>query len=156
MSQLVFEKLLKFLQGHQVEYQLFTHEPVYTSEQAAQIRGSNLKEGAKALIFIADGQPIMIVVPGDKKVDTKRFKEISAVQDLHMATPGEVEVAMGGVKVGAVHPFGNLHSLPVYADQSVGGNNQIVFNAGLHTQSIRMSSADYFRLVKPTVGNFVV
>lgn len=150
----VFERIVNFLNKKRIPYQLFEHEPVYTSEQAAKIRGSSLKEGAKALIFVADGKPVMIVVPGDKKVDVKRFKEIYKISDLRMATPQEVETVTGGVKIGAVHPLGNLHNLPVYVDNSLGRNQEIVFNAGLHTKSIRMRYQDYYRLVGPMLGNF--
>ncbi|MFZ5365943.1 MAG: aminoacyl-tRNA deacylase [Patescibacteria group bacterium] len=155
MSQVVFEEIIRLLQANKINYYLFEHEPVYTSEQAAKVRGSSLKGGAKALIFVADGKPIMIVVPGDKKVDIGRFKEVEKIDDLRMATPEEV-VQLTGLQIGAVHPLGNLHNLPVYVDKSLGRNQEIVFNAGLHTKSIRMKYQDYFCLVKPSLGDFAI
>ena len=62
------------LDENKVEYKVIDHKPVFTSEDAAKIRGSSLKLGAKALIMKADKKSIMIVVPGDKKVDTSIFK----------------------------------------------------------------------------------
>lgn len=153
MSQVVFEKIVKLLQDNQIDCQLLEHEPVYTSEQAAKIRGSSLKQGAKALIFYADKKPIMIVVSGDKKVDIKKFKITHHVKDLRMATPGEVEELMG-VKIGAVHPLGVIHDLPTYVDKGLGRDEEIIFNAGLHTKSIKMKYCDYYSLVKPNLGDF--
>lgn len=152
----VFERVVNLLNEKKIPHTLFEHEPVYTSEQAAKIRGTSLRQGAKALIFLADGKPMMVVVPGDKKVDVKKFKQIYKIGDLRMAVPEEVEQVTGGVKIGAVHPLGNLHNLPVYIDKSLGKSREIVFNAGLHTKSIKMSYRDYFRLVRPIIGDFSV
>lgn len=155
MSEAVFQKIIELLKKKNIKFSIFEHEPVYTSEQAAKIRGSSLKQGAKALIFVADGKPVMFVVPGDKRVDVKKFKISYGIKDLRMATPGEVEIITSGVKVGAVHPFGNIYGLPVYVDKSLGRSQEIIFNAGLHTKSIKMRYQDYYRLVKPILSSFV-
>jgi Ala-tRNA(Pro) deacylase len=156
MSKSAYPKIIKLLLNNKTSYKLLKHQPVYTSEQAAKVRGSSLKAGAKALIFLADNKPIMIVVPGNKKVNVRKFKDAYKIKNLAMATPDEVEKITEGVKIGAVHPFGNLHNLPVYVDQSLGRNKEIVFNAGVHDRSIKMEYRDYYRLVKPKLGKFAM
>lgn len=153
MSQKVFEKIIEILKDNQINYQLLKHEPVFTSEEAAKVRGTSIKQAAKALVFYADKMPIMIVLPGDKKIDVKKFKKAHQAKDLRMATPKEVEELIG-VKIGAVHPLGMIHGLPVYVDNSLGKNQEVVFSAGLHTRSIKMKYRDWFRLAKPKLGNF--
>lgn len=150
-----FLKLQSLLDKHKVVYKVFNHEPVFTSEQAAKIRGGggNLREGAKALVFMAEEKPIMIVVSGAFQIDTKKFKSLFKVHDLRMATPEEVE-QITGVKIGAVHPFGNLFGIPLYIDESLAENEEIIFNAGLHTRSIRMEFADFKSLTKGILGSF--
>jgi Ala-tRNA(Pro) deacylase len=54
-------------------------------------------------------------------------------------------------EVGAMPPFGNLYDMDVYVDSSLGNNREIVFNAGSHTEVIRMSYADFERLVNPKI-----
>ena len=154
-NQGVFEKIIKLLQDNKINYQLFEHEPVYTSEEAAKVRGTKIEQGAKALVMIADKKPIMLVTSAAKKVDTKKFKEAFGVGDLRMATAEEVK-DLTGVEIGAVPPFAHLFELPLYVDQSLGKNEKIVFNAGLHTKSIKMSYQDYRQLTKPTSGSFSV
>ena len=46
----VFERIEKLLEGHGVEFDVLRHESVYTSEEAAAIRGTPLASGAKALV----------------------------------------------------------------------------------------------------------
>lgn len=156
MSETVFQKIVALLEKENIKFSICEHEPVFTSEQAAQIRGSSLKQGAKALVFYADKKPIMIVIAGDRKVDSKKVKSFYGIHDLRLASSDEIEELLEGVKVGAVPPFGDLFNLPVYVDQSLGENKEIVFNAGLHTKSIKMSYQDWFDLVKPTLGDFAI
>ncbi len=149
----VFESIVKLLKNKKKEYTLHEHEPVFTSEQAAKVRGTDLKRGAKALIMYADKKPVMIVVPADRKVDTKKFKMLYKVKDLRMAKPEEVKT-VSHVEIGAVPPFGNLFSIPLYVDHALFENQIIDFNAGSHTKSIEMKAEDFKTITHPTVGDF--
>jgi Ala-tRNA(Pro) deacylase len=46
-------------------------------------------------------------------------------------------------------PFGNLYGMDVLVEESLAANENIVFNAGSHTEVIRLAYADFERLVKP-------
>lgn len=151
----IFEKIIKLLKENDINYELIEHEPVYTSEEAANVRGTSLRQGAKAIVFSADKHPILIVVPGDKKIDTKIFKERYGIKDLKILSPDEVKEKTG-LEIGAIPPFGNLMGLPTYVDELLTQNKEIVFNAGSHTKSIRMSSQDYIKLCRPKIGDFSV
>jgi Ala-tRNA(Pro) deacylase len=59
-----------------------------------------------------------------------------------------------GVPIGAVPPFGALFGIPLYVDAIVRTMASVVFNAGLHTKSLRVSASDYERVDKPIVGEF--
>ena len=149
----VFEKIKNLLDQNKVEYKLMEHKAVFTSEDAAAVRKTELKLGAKALIMKADKKPIMIVVPGDKKVDTSTFKKLYFIKDLTMATREEVK-AISGVEVGAVPPFGNLFKIPLYFDKTIVDNETVFFNAGSHSKSISMKGLDLEKATKPIVGEF--
>lgn len=149
----VFENIKDLLDKNKISYKLIEHKPAFTSEDAAKIRGSSLSLGAKALIMKADKKSIMIVVPGDKKVDTSTFKKLYQVKDLEMATKEEVK-AVSGVEVGAVPPFGNLFKIPLYFDKTIVENGVVFFNAGSHSKSISLKGSDLEKITKPIVGNF--
>ena len=149
----VFENIKNLLDKNKISYKLIEHKPVFTSEDAAKIRGSSLSLGAKALIMKADKKSIMIVVPGDKKVDTSIFKKLYQVKDLEMATAEEVKV-ISGVEVGAVPPFGNLFKIPLYFDKTIVENDIVFFNAGSHSKSISIKGSDLEKVTRPIVGSF--
>jgi aspartyl-tRNA synthetase len=150
----LFEKIQKDLSKKQLPFELTEHQPVSTSQEAADVRGVSLSTGAKALLFFADEQPVMVVVPGDKKMDMKRFKQTYGIKDLRMATPQEVQ-QVTTVAIGAVPPFGHLIHIPLYADESIRQCNTIYFNPGRHDRTIGMKEVHWEQAAQPIVGVFV-
>jgi len=148
-------KLIKELLDHNgISYKVSEHEPVYTSEQAARVRGVQLKTGVKALVLKAvRGSFIMGLVAADRKVNLKKLAKIVQTKKLRLASPKEV-LQITGCEVGSVHPFGNLHNLPTYLDSSILENDIVNFNAGLHTVSIEMKSKGLVKVIKPVIEDF--
>lgn len=153
-GQAVYDNIVHELETYNVIFDPYEHESVRTSEEAAKIRNTPLSEGAKALILIADKKPILVTVPGDRKLDTKAFRKQFGVKDLKMATPEEVEKVTGGVTIGAVPPFGHIFNIVLYMDESLRESEYVSFNAGLQTRSIRIKQKDFERVSKPIVGSF--
>jgi prolyl-tRNA editing enzyme YbaK/EbsC (Cys-tRNA(Pro) deacylase) len=149
----VYDQIIAMLRGSHILFEAYEHEAVKTSEEAAKIRNTPLHAGAKALVMFADGKPIMITVPGDQKIDTKIFKDLYNIRDLRMATPDEVQ-KVTGVPIGAVPPFGHIFNIPLYMGSSLAENENVFFNAGLHTKSITISEKDYEKAARPIIGIF--
>lgn len=156
---IVVQKIKDLLTAHNAWLEVFEHEPVTTSEDAAKIRtGYSLSQGTKALIVKAKVPEkgkifIMVVVPGDQKFDSEKLKGVFGIREVRFATEDEVIEITGGVKRGGVPPFGNLFDLAVYADQKVFENEKVIFNAGDRSVSIGMFSKDYKEIVNPLVGD---
>lgn len=149
----VFEKIIELFNSHDIKYELIEHEPVYTSEDAAKIRDTKLSEGAKALVFIADKAPILVVCPGDKRVDTKAFKIEFKIKDLSMATREKVK-ELTTLEIGSIPPTGSTMSLKTYFDSAFKDKDMVSFNAGAHTKSIRMRACDLIEAESPIFGNY--
>ncbi len=149
-----FGEIEEFLDGHKVKYEIIEHEPVYTSEEAARIRGFDLKSGIKSLIFKITKKDrhdfVLILVSGDKKVDNKKLAKILSADNVKLADPQEV-FEKTGCEIGSCHPFGNLVGLEIYMDRSILNNETIAFNAGLHTITITMKPHDLVKLIKPKI-----
>jgi len=151
----VYQAIKKLLTDNQIEFKEFEHPPVRTSDDAAKVRGTDISHGAKALIFEADKKPILIVVPGNRKVDTKKFKTLYSIKDLRMLTPQEI-LDKFGLEVGSIPPWGNVLGIPTYFDQALLSNIAVDFNVGSLTKSMEAKSADLERIVKPIIGEFSV
>lgn len=148
MSVPVFERLHAQLQAAQIEFRVLHHEPVYTSEQAAAVRGASLASGAKALIVKLDTRFVMLVLPADRKLDSKAVKVGLGVKSIRFASKDEV-LTLTGLEPGSIPPFGSLFGLPTYVDPALAEQATITFNAGAHAISVFMAHADYVRIEQP-------
>lgn len=150
---IVFDQIRAFLDEQRIEYKLSEHEAVKTSEEAARIRGTELRTGAKAIVIKAEDTFYLFVLPGDRKMDWKKIKALLNTKRLRLATQEEAE-QVTGAKIGAIPPLGNILGLPTYLDKKVLENEWINFNPGSRTHSIAMKSSDLARIVNPIIEEF--
>ncbi|MBS3174903.1 hypothetical protein J4440_03415 [Candidatus Woesearchaeota archaeon] len=148
-----FKNIKQFLDKNNIEYKIFEHPPVYTSEDAAKIRNVDIKSGAKSMIVRSEGKFYNFVLSAAKKLDWNKVKSILNSKSASFATPEEV-IKTIHCEVGSVPPFGNLYNIKVYCDHSLLENEYIDFNAGLHEISIKMQSKDWVKLVNPEILDF--
>ena len=145
----IFERIQLRLTEAKIPFSISHHEPVFTSEQAAAVRGVELCSGAKALVVKAGERFVMLVVPADRKLDSKKARSGIEVKSTRFATKEEV-LALTTLEPGSIPPFGSLFALPTFVDPALGLNASINFNAGDHAISIQMSFADYMLAENPT------
>jgi len=151
----IFDKIVDFLNTENVSYRVIEHEVVRSSQEEAEKTGTNLSQGAKTLIMFGDGHPLMVVLSSIDKIEFKKLKKALSIKDLVMATPDQVKEIVG-VEVGAVPPFGNLLNLPLYVDNHLAKEKEIIFGTGLFTKSIMMRYCDFEKVAKPMVGDYIV
>jgi Cys-tRNA(Pro) deacylase len=149
----VFGKIRDVLNKEKIEYEVLEHKPVYTSKEAAQVRGTQLRQGCKALICKTEEGFIQAVVPGDKELDIQKLQKLTLFKKIELGNAKEVR-QVTGCNIGSVPPFGNLFGLKVYFDKLVVENDIVAFNAGQHTKSIKMKAKDLVKVVNPVIGEF--
>jgi len=145
-----YEEIIKLLEKNKIKYKALEHEPVYTCEQAAKIRGVSPDSGVKALLIKSKEKFVLILLQGNKKLDSKKLRRATDIKDFRFATPEEV-VDIMHCEIGACYPFGNIINLETFADIGLGGLEEINFNAGDHRKSIQMKWADFDKIVKPKI-----
>jgi prolyl-tRNA editing enzyme YbaK/EbsC (Cys-tRNA(Pro) deacylase) len=149
----VFDKILLQLRENNIEFKLSEHEAVRTSEEAAKVRGVDIKTGAKAMVIKAKDKYALFVLPADQKINWRKVEKILSVKHLRFATEEEAE-ELTTVQMGAVPPFGNILNLLTYFDEGLLQNEVVNFNPGSKTHSISMKAKDLVELVKPTIVSF--
>jgi Ala-tRNA(Pro) deacylase len=150
----ILKKLQQFLEGEKVPYEVLTHRQAFTAQEVAQAQHVPGVELAKVVILRSGGAFLMTVLPAPYHVDLDKAKAVLGKSDLVMATEAEFQGLFPQCEPGAMPPFGNLYGLPVYVDQTLTRDDDIVFNAGTHTQTVKMKYADFARLVQPKLGSF--
>lgn len=153
MTPSVLERIEQLLIAQGVQYRVLHHEPVYTSEEAAAVRGTPLASGAKALVCKVDGEFAMFVMPADRKLASGQVRKAMGVKSLRFASRDEV-LTLTGLTPGSIPPFGSLFGLKTYCDERLSENETINFNAGDHAVSLSLRCSDYLAVERPTLGTF--
>ncbi len=148
----IAQKLREFLDQNGVQYQVHGHREVYTAQEVAQVEHIPGKELAKVVMLRGGSDFFMVALPAPHQIDLARAKKALGKKNLALATEDEFAGLFPGCEPGAMPPFGNLYEVPVWIDQSLAEDEEIVFNAGTHRDTVRMKYADFVRLVQPKVA----
>lgn len=152
----ILAKLREFLEANTVEYSVHSHPQAYTAQEVAalsHVKGHSL---AKVVMVKAGEALLMLVLGADQRVDFARLQGALGLREARLATEAEFRDLFPGCETGAMPPFGNLYGVPVYADRSLEKNEHIVFNAGTHTLTAKITFRDFVNLVKPVMADFAV
>jgi Ala-tRNA(Pro) deacylase len=148
------KKLKEFLDKNKIKYISIKHSPAFTSQEVAQSAHISGKNFAKTVIIKADNKMVMAVLPAKLLIDIDKLKEITGAEYVSFASEHEFEKLFPGCEVGAMPPFGNIFNMDVYVAEALTKDDEIAFNAGTHTEVIKLSYKDFERLVKPKVVRF--
>src|SRR5919201_2749325 len=91
-------------------------QPTRTVAEAATALDVEPGQIAKSLVFLADGEPMVIVASGAHRVDVDQLALACDCAVIDKATPDDVRAATG-FPVGGVPPFG--HGLPLLMDETL-------------------------------------
>ncbi len=148
--------LREFLDRNNVKYVVVSHSPAYTAQEIAATAHIPGEELAKAVVVKVDGQMAMAVLPASSHVDFVLLADALGVSSVELAGESEFRDRFGDCELGAMPPFGNLYNMDVYVAEELTADDQIAFNAGSHTELIRMAYDDFERLVHPRLIRFAV
>lgn len=144
--------LQAYLDDNHVDYELLAHPDVYTTQELAAIEHVRGRELAKVVILRSGAEFLMVVLPAPYHVDLDKARIATGRSDLTLATEQEFVNLFPNCEAGAMPPFGNLYDMPVWVDESLSRDEDIVFNACTHRTAIKMKYADFARLVRPNVA----
>lgn len=145
------DKLKQFLDTQGIKYVAISHSRAYTAQEIAACAHIPGKDLAKTVIIKLDQKMAMVVLPATKKVNLDVLKDITGVNKVELATEAEFKDVFPGCELGAMPPFGNLYDMEVFVAGPLAEDDQITFNAGSHTELIKLAYSDFERLVKPKV-----
>jgi len=143
-----------FLDRAGVRYELSEHKPTFSAQQMAAAEHEPGRYVAKPVIVRADDRYIMCVLAASAKIDLGKLKNQLQAKSVELAEEEEIGRLFGDCELGAEPPFGDLYELPTYMDRALADDDHIVFQAGSHNKTLRMSMADYRKLAEPVVLEF--
>ena len=149
-------RVKEYLDQQHVPYQHIVHRTAYTAQEVAAEEHIPGKMMAKTVILRVDSRFAMAVLPATMRVDLAAWKAFLGAEEVRLANELEFAGMFSDCDVGAMPPFGNLYGLPVYVEESLARDPEIVFNAGTHQDSIHLKYGDFARLVQPRIFSFAL
>jgi Ala-tRNA(Pro) deacylase len=137
-----------------VPYAVFPHIRAYSAQEEAAVTHVPGRDWAKVVTCFVDGEPVQAVVPADLVVDLDRLAAVADAATIRLADEGELRWLYPDCERGAMPPFGPLYRQTVYADEALADDDEIVFNAGTHSDAIRMRFDDFAAIAHPILGRF--
>ena len=119
-----------------------------TAKEAADALGIEVGQIASSLIFLADGQPVLVIASGGHRVDTMTLAAILEVSEITKANADDVRKATG-FAIGGVAPVGHPHPLRTIVDIALSRYDE-VWAAGGHPHYVFPTSYD--ELLRITAG----
>jgi prolyl-tRNA editing enzyme YbaK/EbsC (Cys-tRNA(Pro) deacylase) len=120
-----------------------------TAQLAAEAIGTELGSIVKSLVFLADGEPVLALVAGDRRADPAKLKALLEARRVMIADAERVKQETG-FSIGGVPPVGHLRPLPTWIDRSL-ARFETVYAAAGHPQAVFPIA--YQALVQLTSGH---
>jgi Cys-tRNA(Pro) deacylase len=119
-----------------------------TAQLAADAVGTPLGSIVKSLVFLADGEPVLALVAGDRRADPVKLKQLLNARRVMIADAERVRQETG-FSIGGVPPLGHRRPLPTWIDASL-GRFETVYAAAGHPRTV--FSISFTDLVDLTQG----
>ncbi len=126
-------------------------EGTKTAAEAAAAIGCPVAAIVKSLVFMVDGDPVVALVPGDRRLDPSLLAHLAGGTEVRRASLDEVRVATG-FAAGGTPPFGYPQPLAVFADESLRRHDPVWAAAGTPTTVFPLAISDLDSRVKPHWG----
>jgi Ala-tRNA(Pro) deacylase len=148
-------QLIDCLNESKVRYEILHHPEAVTAQRIAQAEHVKGRHHAKVVMIKSGEQRLMAVLPADHQIDLEKVGKVIG-KTASLDSEKEFKSLFPDCAIGAMPPFGNLYGLPTYVDKSLAAQDYIVFEAGTHSDAIKLSYRDYEKIVKPQVEDLAI
>lgn len=145
-------KLKEYLDRNGVRWVSIVHSPAYTAQEIAASAHIKGKELAKTVMVKVDGKPVMVVLPASQRVDFQVLRDVTGGESVVLSSEAEFRELFPDCEAGAMPPFGNLYGMDVYVSAKLAEDDEIAFNAGSHTELMKLRYEDFEKLVQPKIA----
>lgn len=126
-------------------------ESTRTSAEAAAAVGTGVAQIAKSLVFMAGGEPVLVVASGANRVDVNKLGKLVGAQ-IRRADAGQVR-EWTGFPIGGVPPVGHARPLRTFIDRDLLQHAEIWAAAGTPHAVFPLTPQDLVRITGGTVAD---
>ena len=147
--------LIDYLEENKISYEILHHPEAVSAQRIAEAEHVKGRHQAKVVMVKSGGRHVMTVIPADHQIDLGKLGKVIG-QSVSLDSEEEFKSLFPDCVIGAMPPLGNLYGMPTYVEKSLAEQDYIVFEAGTHTDAIKLSYRDYERIVKPQIEDLAI
>jgi Ala-tRNA(Pro) deacylase len=136
-----------------IPFSMIYHAPTDCARAAASAMHLSGKEVAKAVALQAGNREILAVLPASYRINFAKLSAIAGA-DVQLMDEEKFSELFPDCERGEIPAFGELYGVPVYLDEALAEDPEIVLSAGTHSDSVRLGNVDYMHLAEPQVCSF--
>lgn len=126
-----------------------------TATGAADAVGCTLGQIVKSLLMLCDGDPVVVLVPGDRRADTGKIAKLTSVRRVKIAGPEMVQ-EITGFEPGAVAPFPLPGITEVLVERRLLRYPLVWAGGGSPQHLVRLTPAELVRLSRGRLEDIVL
>jgi Ala-tRNA(Pro) deacylase len=142
------------LEQQHVPYQELHHPQAYSAQAVAQQEHISGHRVAKVVVALADGRPVVLVLPASRRVRLDFLAELLGAGKVCLAPEDELLQLFPDCEVGAIPPLRHWPGIEVIMDGTLRCGGAIVFQGGTHSDAVQLRFDDWFQMVQPRVEAF--
>lgn len=147
------QRLESYLLVKHIPYSMIFHMPTDSAQRAASVMHLPGKEVAKAVALRAGGRAILAVLPASYRINLEKLSTVVGAT-VRLMDEEEFSEVFPDCERGVISPFGELYGVPVYLDEALAEDPEIILSAGTYSDSVRMGNVDFQHLAEPQVCSF--
>jgi Cys-tRNA(Pro)/Cys-tRNA(Cys) deacylase len=129
-------------------------EPARTASRAAVVLGLQPHLVVKSVLFVAAGDPVMVMIPGDRTVDYAKLKAELGVTRLRLINADEVR-QLTGYLIGCTPPVALKTEMPKYIDLHALREDVVYTGGGEPNMILKIRSYDLVRAADAEVVDII-
>jgi Cys-tRNA(Pro) deacylase len=150
-------RLRDYLEHHGIQAILVEPKiPTPTVLDAARALGVEPSDIIKSVAFESkDGTVVLVVAPGDRRIDTNKVAQLVNLEKLKMASSARV-LEVTGYPAGGVPPVGHPEGLRIILDTTLLEREALIGGGGSERLLLRITPAEVIRATSATVGDVCI
>lgn len=142
----------ELLRGAHVTYAIVPHHSAVTAQDEATDTHVPGRNWAKVVTYFVDGEPLEAVVPVSMTVNLYRLLDLARGRDIRLARNEELQRLFPECQTPTTAADPQYPS--VIVDVALASETEILLNADVPSETIRIRWADFAASVRPIVGKF--
>lgn len=138
--------LQQYLDNYDIDYEVLSHLPTFTSKGAARAAHIPLDRFVKPVVLEDETGYLMALVPATHQIEIGQLSR-QLGRRLGLATEREVAMLFKDCEVGAIPPIGEAYGMDVVMDDTLAECPDVYFEGGDHKEVVHITGADFSKMM---------